>query len=409
MGLQKVIMSEMIYFDRVATAQMAPEAKKAITGLLEDKFGNPSAHVHTAGITAGGYIYDAREKIAKLVNASPDEIYFTSGATESNNLAIKGILSCKKSGKIIISEIEHYSILDQLRNPVLDNFDFEVIKVDKNGIVAPDKLEKMITSDTILVSIITASPEIGSIQPLKELAQICHKHGVAFHSDASSAVGYIPVDVKDLGVNMMTISAQTLGGPMGVGALYIDKQTHIKPLFDGGNQEAGTRPGTENVIGIVGFGAACEAIRPKLAEKSQALRELGRKLWQSIEKNVEHIKFTGHPDLRLPGHVSFWHQFVEGESLLLHLNMKGIMAASGSSCSSNFRGADEHDLRASHVLTAVGVPEEFCSGSITFSLDYYNTDKEIEYTVESLKEIANRLLAMSPVYEDYIKEAKRAT
>ena len=399
-------MNEIIYFDRVATAQMASEAKKAIAEMLEDKLGNPSAHIHTAGITAGSYIDDAREKVAQLVNTSPDEIYFTSGATESNNLAIKGSLAGKKSGEIIISEIEHYSIFDQMRNPALDNFDCKVIKVDDYGIINPDKLEKMITSDTILVSIITASPEIGTIQPIRELAQVCRKHDVIFHTDASSAVGYIPIDVKDWGVNMMTISSQTLGGPMGAGALYIDKQTSIKPLFDGGNQETGIRPGTENVIGITGFGAACKAIMPKLADKSKYLYGLGKKLWQDIEKNVDFIKFTGHPDLRLPGHVSFWHQFVEGESLLLHLNMKGIMAASGSSCSSNLKGESEHDLRASHVLTAVGVPEEFCSGSITFSLDYYNTDEEIEYTVKSLKEIADRLLAMSPVYEDYIKKQR---
>jgi cysteine desulfurase len=194
---------------------------------------------------------------------------------------------------------------------------------------------------------------------------------------------------------------------MGVGALYVNNTILLKPLFDGGNQEMGFRPGTENIIGIVGFGAACEAIQSTMAEKSDKLRKLGQMLWKGLEKNIEHIEFTGHRDNRLPGHVSFWHRFVEGESLLLHLNMKGVIAASGSACSSNLKGSDEHDLRASHVLTAVGVPEEYCSGSITFSMDYYNSEDEVNYVIDILPEIVHRLEAMSPVYEDYMKQREQ--
>jgi cysteine desulfurase len=195
-----------------------------------------------------------------------------------------------------------------------------------------------------------------------------------------------------------------LGGPTGVGALYVNKKVPLKAIFDGGNQEMGIRPGTENVIGIVGFGAACEAAKARLSSDRDRLRRQGERLWQGIVDNVQHINFTGHPRKRLPGHVSFWHRFIEGESLLLHLNLKGVMAASGSACSSNLKGEDEHDLRASHVLTAVGVPEEYCSGSITFSLDYFNTDDEIDYVVNILPEITSRLEGMSPVYEDYLKQ-----
>lgn len=400
-------MSEMVYFDRVATALLAPEAVKAVTEFLQVPVGNPSAHIHSAGITAAKYIDNARHKVADLVNAGDDEIYFTSGATESNNLAIKGYLLGKKEGEIIISEIEHYSILDQVKTLSSLGFNIKFLKVDRFGRVNPDDLEKLITPETILVSLTMADPEIGTIQPIKELSQVCRQKKVVFHTDATSAAGYVPIDVDELGVNMMTISSQTLGGPMGVGALYIDKKTILKPIFDGGNQERGYRPGTENVAGIVGFGAACESIKKRLANESVKLKELGNKLWQGLKDKVEHIEFTGHPELRLPGHVSFWHKFIEGESLLLHLNMKDVMAASGSACSSNLKGTDEYDLRGSHVLTAVGVPEEYCTGSITFSLDYRNTVDEVEYVLDVLPGVVRRLEDMSPVYDDYMKKKER--
>jgi cysteine desulfurase len=396
-------MAKLVYMDRVAAALMADEAKKAIAEFMTYQVGNPSAHIHSAGIAAGSLVDKSRTAAAGMINAAPNEIFFTSGATESNNLALKGFLS-GKSGEIIISEIEHYSIIDQIKNPVLQNFTTKFLKVDKNGQVNPKQLEELISSETALVSVIMASPEIGTIQPIKELAEICRRHGVVFHTDASAAVGYVPIDVKDLGVSMMTLSAQTMGGPMGVGALYVDKSLSLKPLFDGGNQEMGFRPGTENVMGIVGFGAVCETANMKIAKKSGKLEDLGRRLRQGIDERIEHIEFTGHPKQRLPGHVSFWHRFVEGESLLLHLNMKGVIAASGSACSSNLKGRDEHDLRASHVLTAVGVPEEYCSGSITFSPDYFNTEDEVDYVIDILPEIVHRLEAMSPVYEDYMKQ-----
>ena len=400
-------MAKLVYMDRVAAALMADEAKEAIVNFMNHRVGNPSAHIHSAGIAAGSFVDKSRTAVAALINAEFNELFFTSGATESNNLALKGFLSGKSGGEIIISEIEHYSIIDQVKSPVFNNFIIKTLKVDKNGLVDPNELEKLISTETVLVSVIMASPEIGTIQPIKKLAEICRKHGVVFHTDASSAAGYIPIDAKDLGVSMITLSAQTMGGPMGVGALYVDKSLSLKPLFDGGNQEMGFRPGTENVIGIVGFGAVCETAKLKITGQSEKLRELGRKLWRAIKERIEHIEFTGHPEHRLPGHISFWHRFVEGESLFLHLNMKGVIAASGSACSSNLKGSDEHDLRASHVLTAVGVPEEYCSGSITFSLDYFNTEDEVEYVIDILPEIVHRLEAMSPVYEDYMKQREQ--
>ena len=390
--------------DRVAAAPLRKEAVRTMTDFLHDKVGNPSAHIHSAGIAAASYIETARKQVANLINAPINEIIFTSGATESNNLAIKGYLAAKQSGDVLISELEHYSIIDQTRNPVLANFKFIPVKVDRFGLVDPDKLIKAITPDTILVSIQTANPEIGTVQPIKELAAICQAREVPFHTDATAALGYLPIDIKGSGIDMMTLSAQTIGGPMGIGALYLNKRMALRPVFDGGNQELGLRPGTENVAGIVGFGAACEAAKVDLAENSQKLSLLGKKLWAGLQRGIEHLEFTGHPERRLPGHVSFWHRFIEGESLLLHLNIKGVIAASGSACSSNLKGTDEHDLRASHVLTAVGVPEEYCSGSITFSLDYNNNENEIEYVIEIMPEIVRRLEAMSPVYEDYIKQ-----
>lgn len=397
-------MTEMIYFDRVAAALMTPAVKQTIIKLLDDKYGNPSAHVHSAGITAYAYLDRARGQVADLVKSSANEIYFTSGATEANNLALKGFLKNYNNGDIVISNIEHFSIMDQAKNPDLGEFDFKTVKVNGFGQVSPDMLEKAITPATRLVSILLASPEIGTVQPIKELAEVCHGHDIIFHTDATAAIGYIPVDVRQLGVDMMTISSQTLGGPMGIGALYIKSGIPIKPIFDGGNQETGLRPGTENLIGIVGFGEACLVATNNLQKRSERLSNLGKQLWQGLEAKIEHIEFTGHPQMRLPGHVSFWHKFVEGESLLLHLNMKGIMAASGSACSSNLKGADEHDLRASHVLTAVGVPDEYCSGSITFSLDYFNTEDEVNYVIDKMPEIVRRLESMSPLYEDYLKQ-----
>jgi len=399
-------MNNFVYADRVATALPSKEVKQAMIDFINDDVGNPSAHIHVSGIKAAGYIDKARQQVASLINAEPDEIFFTSGATESNNIAVKGIL-LGSSGNIVISGIEHYSILDQSRNQALTDYEFRLVPVDDDGVIQLDKLEQAIDNNTLLVSVITASPEIGTIQPVTRIKQICEKHGVTFHTDAAAAAGYIPLDVKKSQVDMMTLSSQTLGGPMGVGALYINKKTAVKSLFDGGNQESGVRPGTENVAGIVGYGVACEIAEKKLAESNFKLTEQGQKLWQGIADKIEFVKFTGHQENRLPGHVSFWHQFIEGESLLLHLNMRGIIAASGSACSSNLKGSDEHDLRASHVLTAVGVPEEYCSGSITFSLDYFNTDNDIEYILESLPAIVDRLIAMSPVYEDYLKQREQ--
>jgi len=399
-------MSKFIYADRVAAALPSQEVKQAMIDFINEDVGNPSAHIHISGIKAARFIDKAREQVASLINADPAEIFFTSGATESNNIAIKGLIP-GKSGNIVISEIEHYSILDQARNHVLTDIEFRTVPVDDDGVIKLDRLEQAIDDKTILVSTITASPEIGTIQPVAQIRQICDKHGVTFHSDASAAAGYIQLDVEEAKVDILTLSSQTLGGPMGVGALYVSKKTSLKSLFDGGNQESGLRPGTENVAGIVGFGEACENAAKKLVGESSKLTDHGHKLWQGIADKIEFIKFTGHQQNRLPGHVSFWHQFIEGESLLLHLNMKGIIAASGSACSSNLKGSDEHDLRASHVLTAVGVPEEYCSGSITFSLDYFNTDKDIEYILETLPAIVDRLIAMSPVYEDYLKQKEQ--
>jgi cysteine desulfurase len=284
-----------------------------------------------------------------------------------------------------------------------EGYNITILPVDKYGLVSPDDLKKAIKPDTILISIQQANSEIGTIQPIKELAAVAHEADVYFHSDSTAGAGTIDVDVKELGVDSMTLSAHNYYGPKGVGALFLKNGIRVSALFEGGFQEAGIRPGTENLPGIVGMGGASELAKNEIESRNKRLIPLRKKLWEGLEKNIEFIHFTGHPKIRLPGHVSFWIEYVEGESLQLMLSMKGIMASSGSACSSNLKGEDEEDLAASHVLTSVGVPAEFCSGSLTFNMSKEATDEDVKYVLEQLPAIVERLLSMSPLYADYLK------
>ena len=392
-----------VFFDNMNTTFPDPAVIAVINGVLRTPLGNPSSHIHSAGINAGQIIDEAREKVAGLINSAPACVIFTSGATESNNLALTGFLRANPDYQLAVSAIEHYSIINQVRFLKETGISIHVIGVDDTGVVMLDQLEDTVAQRPTLVSIALANPEIGTIQDINAISGICHKHGAVLHCDAAAAAGLIAVDVTDMGIDLLTISGHNIYGPAGVGALYVDPRFRLDPIFAGGNQEGGFRPGTENVPGIAGLGEACRLVKNNLDDWRAGLAELGVGLWNGLEKSVSFIHFTGHPERRLPGHVSFWVEHVEGESLLLLLNMKGVMASSGSACSSNLKGKDESDLRASHVLTAVGVPTDICSGSITFSLGKYNTQEEVDYVISVMPGIVERLLAMSPSYEDYKK------
>ena len=395
-----------IYFDNINTTFLDPGIAAFIAKLLDSKLGNPSSQIHAAGIAAGEVLDEARQKVASLIDAAPDSITFTSGATESNNLAITGFLKAHPKYQLAVSEIEHFSIINQARRLRGDGRQVTFIDVDNSGFVDLSQMEKVIASGPTLVSIAMANPEIGTIQDIERIAALCKKYNAVLHCDAASAAAILPIDVAKLGIGLLTLSAHNMYGPAGIGALYLASDINIAPLFDGGNQENGSRPGTENLIGAAAMGEACLLARMNRAMWYESLSPLGERLWQGLADSVQFIHFTGPLKLkkRLPGHVSFWVEHIEGESLLLFLNMHGVMAASGSACSSNLKGKDEEDLIASHVLTAVGVPTDICAGSITFSLAKYNTQNDVDYVISVMPGIVEKLLAMSPSYSDYKKK-----
>ena len=391
-----------IYFDHQATTPVDARVFEEMKPYFSDKFGNPSSHIHKQGVAANQALDNARSQVAELINSTSDEIIFTSGATESNNLAIRGFLRAY-SGKgkhLIISEIEHFSILNLALKLKDEGYRVTMLKVKSGGLVDPRDVTEAICDDTVLISINLASSEIGTIQAIAEIARVAREKSVYFHADGAIAVGNIPVDVRELGIDALTMSAHNYYGPKGVGALYLRAGVKLGSLFEGGFQESGYRSGTENLPGIVGMGKASVLAKAEMSERNAHLNKLGKKLWAGLTEKVEYLSFTGHSENRLPGHVSFWVKYIEGESLLLMLNIKGVMAASGSACSSNLRGEDEEDLAASHVLTAIGVPAEFCSGSLTLSLGKDNTEEEVDYLLETMPEVVEKLLMMSPLYAD---------
>ncbi len=392
-----------VFFDNINTTFPDPMVVEVVDKVLTSRLGNPSSHVHSAGINAGRIIDEARESVSALINAPAESIVFTSGATESNNLAITGFLKANPGYQLAVSMIEHFSIINQFRLLQKEGIPAFLIDIEKNGSIDLNSLEEIVQKKQTLVSISYANPEIGTIQDLKSISEICSRHEGILHCDCTAAAGLLGIDVAGMGIDLLTLSAHNMYGPTGVGALYVDKKINISPLFAGGNQEDGKRPGTENIPGIAGMGVACRMVREDIGIWQKHLTALGKKLWQGLADSISFIHLTGHSEKRLPGHVSFWVEHVEGESLLLLLNMNGVMASSGSACSSNLKGKDESELVASHVLTAVGVPTDICAGSITFSLGKYNTEEEVDYVVSIMPGIVEELLAMSPSYEDYKK------
>jgi cysteine desulfurase len=389
-----------VYLDNASTTPLLPGVKEAMLPYLGEVYGNPSS-LHDWGDAAREAVDEAREKVAALIGAPAEEIIFTSCGTESNNLAVKGIALAQQSkGKhVVVSAIEHFSVLHAART--LEKWGFEVaeVPVDKYGAVDPADVRKSIRKDTVLVSIMHANGEIGTIEPINEIAKIARELKIPFHTDAVAAAGTIPVDVNELGVDALSLAGNQFYGPNGVGALWVRKGVRLMPLFDGGIQEGGRRGGTENVAGIVGLGKAAEIAKAEMASRIKQLAPLRDRLLKELPEKVKHVVVTGHPQNRLPGHASFCVEFIEGEAMLMLLNSKGIAVSSGSACTSRA-------LKASHVLIAIGLPHEIAQGSILFTLGLDTTQEDIDYVLETMPPVVDRLRQMSPLYAKFEKSGK---
>ena len=378
-----------VYMDYAATTPVDPRVFKVMRPYFSKKFGNTMS-LHSFGREAKKALEDSREKIAKAINANPSEIIFTSGATESNNLALKGIaFANKKKGKhLIVSSIEHHCVLDSARWLEKQGFEITYLKVDKHGLVDLAELEDSIREDTILVSIMHANNEIGTIEPIKEIGKICREKGVYFHTDAAQSFGKIPIDVKKMNVDLLTASSHKIYGPKGVGFLFIREGVEIEPLLHGGGHEFGLRSSTVNVAGIVGFAEAAEIARKEMKREAERLTKLRRKLERGVLK-IKNSHLNGHPIKRLPNISNFWFDFIEGEALVMYLDQKGIAASTGSACSSE-------SLEPSHVLLAIGLKPHQAQGSLRLSIGRFTTKKEVDYVLKVLPEVVERLRRISP-------------
>jgi cysteine desulfurase len=389
-----------VYLDNAATTPLLPEVREAMMPYMSDIFGNPSS-LHDWGDGAREALESARKQVAALIGANADEIIFTGSGTESNNFAIKGLAMAQQSkGKhVAISAIEHFSVLHSART--LEKWGFEVseIPVDKYGVVDPDDVRRSLRKDTVLVSIMHANGEVGTIEPIQELTRITRERNISFHTDAVATAGTMPVNAAELGVDALSLAVNQFYGPKGVGALWIRKGVRIMPLLDGGIQEEGRRAGTENVPAIVGLGKAAELARIHMADRIKRLIPLRDRLLKELPGRIEHVVITGHPQNRLPGHASFCVEFIEGEALLMLLNSKGIAVSSGSACTSRA-------LKASHVLIAMGLSHEIAQGSVLFTLGIDNTNEDMDYVLEAMPPIVDRLRQMSPLYAKFSKTTK---
>jgi cysteine desulfurase len=386
------------YLDHASATPVRKEVLEAMLPYFSEQFANPS-NVYDLGTKVKADVEAARASVAGLIGVDPAQIIFTSSGAEANNLAIKGVAFARqKRGKhIIVSSIEHHSVLNSAR--FLERLDFEAtfLPVDQNGLVDPERLAKVIRPETILVSIMHANTEIGTIEPISELAAICREKDVVFHTDAVASVGNISVDVDELNIDLLSLSAASLGGPKGVGALYFNKKVRLMPLIHGGIQESGRRAGTENVPGIVGLGRAAELVKKELPRKMDHVRKLRDRLVEGVLKKVEKVTYTGHPQKRLPGHASFCFEAIEGEALLFMLAQNGIYANTGSACASKA-------LKISPVLGAIGLRADLAQGSTVFTIDGSNTEAEIDYVLEKLPALVDRLRSFSPIWGKEIPE-----
>lgn len=378
-----------IYLDHSATTPLAPEVMEAMVPYFSEFYGNASS-LHSFGREAREAIEDARGKVADLINAQPSEIYFTSGGTESDNLAIKGIaLKNKNKGKhIITSCFEHPAVLEVCRYLAKQGYEITYLPVTRDGLVQPDAVRDAIKKETILISIMHANNEIGTIEPLQEIGEIAEEKEIYFHSDGVQSVGKIPVDVNALGLDALSMSGHKFYGPKGTGVLFVRKGVKIESMQQGGGHEGGIRSGTENVPGIVGLGRAADLAKETMADESARLTLLRDHLKELVLGRIEESWLNGHPTKRLPSNLNFSFRFIEGESLILYLDALGIAASTGSACSSR-------KLTASHVLTAIGLKPEECHGSLRITLGRYNTKEDIEFTGQAIEESVIRLRKMS--------------
>lgn len=382
-----------IYADNAATTKINPEALQAMTACASEVYGNPSS-LHTAGQKAAEVLQKAREEIAECLGADFREIYFTSGGTEADNQAI---LSAARFGErkgkkhIISSSIEHHAVLHTLQKLEKEGFSITLLDVGPEGIVDPKELESAIREDTALVTIMYANNEIGTLQPVEELVQVCHRHGVLFHTDAVQAVGHVPIHVHEQKMDMLSLSAHKFHGPRGIGVLYVKKGAPIFNLMEGGAQERNRRPGTENLPAIVGMSRALKDKLNTMEEEENKVRKLRDRLIEGLEQ-IPHARLNGDKEKRLPGNINFCFEGIEGESLLLLLDSKGIAASSGSACTSG-------SLDPSHVLLALGLPHEVAHGSLRLTLCGENTEEEIEYMIKAIPEVVDYLRDISPVWE----------
>ena len=384
-----------IYLDNNATTRADPRVVEAMLPYFTERYGNAASLTHCFGQEADEAVEQARQQVADLIGAHPREIIFTSGATESNNLALKGVATMyrPKGDHIITAATEHKAVLDLLRRLGREGFQITILPVDAYGRVTVEQVAQALTPRTILVSIMAANNEIGTLQPIRVLGRLCKERGVLFHTDAAQAAGKVPLDVEDMGIDLLSLSAHKMYGPKGVGALYVrrrDPRVRLEPQLDGGGQERGLRSGTSNVPGIVGFGAACELYRQEMASEALRLTELRERLRQGIQEQLSDVTLNGHPTERLPGNLNLSFAHVKGEALLMAL--RDIAVSSGSACTTA-------SLEPSYVLKALGLNDELAHGSIRFGLGRFNTAEEVDVVVQEVVRVVRYLRALNPLHE----------
>lgn len=395
-------MGKLIYLDNAATTKTAPEVVEAMLPYFTEHYGNPSS-IYSLGSESKKAITEAREQIAEVLGAKASDIYFTAGGSESDNWALKATYEAYKAkgNHIITTKIEHHAILHTCEWLEKQGAKVTYLNVDEDGIISLDELQKAITPETILISVMAANNEIGSIQPIKEIGAIAKEHGILFHTDAVQAFGQLPINVDECNIDMLSSSAHKINGPKGIGFLYIRKGVKIRSFVHGGAQERKRRAGTENVPGIVGYGVAAQRAYRTMQERTAKEIEVRDYLIERIAEEIPYCKLNGHRTKRLPNNVNYSFSFIEGESLLIMLDMEGICGSSGSACTSG-------SLDPSHVLMAIGLPHEIAHGSLRLTLSEETTKEDVDYVVEKTKAIVERLRSMSPLYEDFVRKQEKA-
>ena len=395
-------MKTRIYLDNAATTRTSQEVVDAMLPYFTESYGNPSS-IYELGQRSKEAITKAREEIAQVIGAKTEEIYFTAGGSESDNWAIKAAYEAYKNKgcHIITTKIEHHAVLHTCQYLEKQGARVTYLDVDENGLIDLEQLQKAITPETILITIMFANNEIGTIEPVKEIGMIAKEHGILFHTDAVQAFGQVPIDVDDMNIDMLSSSAHKINGPKGIGCLYIRKGVKIRSFIHGGAQERKRRAGTENVPGIVGYGVAARMAAETMEERTKKEQELRHYFIRRVLEEVPYTRLNGDPKKRLPNNANFSFRFIEGESLLIMLDMKGIAGSSGSACTSG-------SLDPSHVLLAIGLPHEIAHGSLRLTLGADTTKEDLDYTLDQIKEIVTKLRNLSPLYEDFIKKQKKA-